>query len=53
MPDAAIPASDSGRGWSREEVDRLGTLRLLRRPSEWHEVTEAEEPDKEPARWVL
>ena len=47
MPEAVIPHSSSGRGWSREEVDDLGTLRLLRRPHEWHEVTEAEVPDKD------
>jgi len=47
MPDSAIPESAAGRGWSRADVDRIGTLRLLRRPQEWHQVTEAEEPDKD------
>jgi len=47
MPESAIPgqAAGQGSGWSREEVDRLGTLRLLRRPSEWHQITAGEEPD--------
>ena len=43
MPEVAVPESDDGRGWSREDVDKLGTLKLLRRPSEWHEVTAKEE----------
>jgi chorismate synthase len=47
MPENAIPQQDAGRGWSRAEVDQIGTLRLLRRPTEWHEVTEQEEPDAE------
>jgi len=47
MPEVAVPESDDGRGWSRADVDKLGTLRLLRRPTEWHVVTEKEEPDAE------
>lgn len=31
LPDGATPA----RGWTREEVDRMGTLRLLRDPRTW------------------
>jgi len=43
VPDDAVPAN----GWTREEVDQLGTLRVLRDPKVWHEVKEAEEPDKD------
>jgi len=46
MPDSAVAFADGGRGWSREEVDEIGTLRMLRDPEAWHVVTEAEEPDK-------
>ena len=28
MPDVAVPESDEGRGWSRADVDKLGTLTL-------------------------
>lgn len=45
MPDSAVPMTEAGSGWSREDVDKIGTLRLLRRPQEWHQVTEADEPD--------
>ena len=45
MPDAAVPLSSGSRGWTREEVDTVGCLRLLRNPSYWHEVTEAEVAD--------
>ena len=45
MPDAAVPLSSGSRGWTREEVDTVGCLRLLRNPSYWHEVTEAEMAD--------
>lgn len=45
MPDSAASLCAGGRGWSREEVDRLGCLRMLRCPRYWHEVTEAEVAD--------
>jgi hypothetical protein len=25
MPEVAVPESDDGRGWSRADVDKLGT----------------------------
>ena len=34
-----------GSPWSRAEVDKLGTLRLLRDTALWHEVSESEESD--------
>ena len=43
----AVALSDGGSGWSREEVDRIGCLRLLRDPSHYRVVGEAEEPDAE------
>ena len=36
-----------GSPWSREDVDTLGTIRILRDPSIWHQITVAEEPDEE------
>ena len=45
MPEAAVTLSAGSRGWTREEVDSLGCLRLLRDPKHWHEVTEAEVSD--------
>lgn len=45
MPDSAVPLSDGSRGWTREEVDKIGCLRMLRDPKHWHTVTEAEKPD--------
>jgi len=45
MPDAAVPLSAGSRGWTREEVDTVGCLRLLRNPRYWHTVTEAEVAD--------
>jgi chorismate synthase len=46
MPDDAVPLSQGSRGWSREEVDEVGTLRMLRNPKHWHELSESEEPDE-------
>ena len=46
MPDDAVPLSQGSRGWTREEVDEVGTLRMLRNPKYWHEVTESEEADE-------
>jgi len=45
MPEAAHALSSGGRGWTREEVDTMGCLRMLRDPSVWRVVGEAEEPD--------
>mmetsp|Transcript_6561 Transcript_6561/g.15178 ORF Transcript_6561/g.15178 Transcript_6561/m.15178 type:complete len:499 (-) Transcript_6561:643-2139(-) len=46
IPEEAVPTSADGRfGWTRAEVDELGTLRLLREPRHWRELTELEEPD--------
>lgn len=36
-----------GSPWTRKEVDTLGTIRILRDPSIWHQITAAEEPDEE------
>jgi chorismate synthase len=36
-----------GSPWSRKDVDTLGTIRILRDPSIWHQITAAEEPDEE------
>ena len=47
MPDSAVAFSDGGRGWSREEVDEIGTLRMLRDPKYWRVLTEMDEPDAE------
>lgn len=41
MPDSAVPKN----GWTREEVDKLGTLRVLRDPAIYHKILETEEPD--------
>ena len=35
-----------GSPWSRKDVDTLGTIRILRDSSIWHQVTAAEEPDE-------
>ncbi len=35
-----------GSPWSRKDVDTLGTIRVLRDPSIWHQITPAEEPDE-------
>lgn len=45
MPDSAVPLCEGSRGWTREEVDKLGCLRMLRNPRYWRTVSEAEEPD--------
>ena len=45
MPDDAVPLSQGNRGWTREEVDTVGCLRMLRNPKYWHEITEGEEAD--------
>jgi len=45
MPATAVPLSSGSRGWTREEVDRMGCLRLLRNPAHWHVVSEAEVSD--------
>ena len=45
MPDAAVPLSEGSRGWSREEVDTLGQLRMLRNPRYYYEITEKDMPD--------
>ena len=47
LPESAVPRTASGFGWSREEVDKLGTLRMLRDPSVWKVVTDKDEPDAE------
>mmetsp|Transcript_81215 Transcript_81215/g.226083 ORF Transcript_81215/g.226083 Transcript_81215/m.226083 type:complete len:501 (+) Transcript_81215:74-1576(+) len=41
IPDDIVPE----HGWTREEVDKLGTLRVLRDPVVWREVPSSEEPD--------
>jgi len=46
MPDEVVPAN----GWTREEVDTLGTLRVLRDPKVWREVKAAEEGDAKKRR---
>ena len=45
MPDAAVPLSEGSRGWSREEVDTIGQLRMLRNPRHFYVVTEKDMPD--------
>ena len=50
MPDAAVPLAEGSSGWSRQEVDEIGCLRMLRDPRHWKEVTEKEEPDAEVRR---
>jgi len=48
IPEGEIPVASDGRvGWTREEVDKLGTLRLLRDPKHWRELTEADEANKD------
>lgn len=47
LPDEAVPLSAGGQGWSREEVDQLGCLRLLRHPKHWKPVTANDVPDAE------
>lgn len=40
LPEEAVPRTkEGGFGWSREEVDTLGTLRLLRDPRAWRAVS--------------
>lgn len=41
LPDEAVPEL----GWTREEVDTLGTLRVLRDPKVYRQVKETEEAD--------
>mmetsp|Transcript_13891 Transcript_13891/g.37814 ORF Transcript_13891/g.37814 Transcript_13891/m.37814 type:complete len:504 (+) Transcript_13891:108-1619(+) len=41
MPDDVVPE----HGWTREEVDELGTLRVLRDPAVWRVVSASDEPD--------
>mmetsp|Transcript_18126 Transcript_18126/g.42072 ORF Transcript_18126/g.42072 Transcript_18126/m.42072 type:complete len:487 (-) Transcript_18126:84-1544(-) len=41
IPDDVVPM----HGWTRAEVDKLGTLRVLRDPAHWRVVPESEEPD--------
>jgi len=45
MPEDAVPLSQGNRGWTREEVDTVGCLRMLRNPKHWHEISESEEAD--------
>jgi len=45
LPEEAVPTTADGFGWSREEVDRLGTLRMLRDPKVWSTLTDADYPD--------
>jgi len=45
MPESAVAFSDGGRGWTRDEVDMIGCLRMLRDPETWHVISEVEEPD--------
>jgi len=45
MPESAHALAEGGRGWSREEVDEIGCLRMLRDPAHWHTISEDEEPD--------
>jgi len=48
LPESAVPSGEGGAfGWSREEVDTHGTLRLLRDPAVYKQLSEAEEPDAE------
>ena len=35
LPDHAIPLASGGRGWTRKQVDEMGTLRLMRHPKHW------------------
>ena len=35
MPDSVVAMNAGGRGWTREEIDELGTLRLLRHPDHY------------------
>lgn len=37
----------SGRPWTRQEIDKLGSLRLLRNPDIWHLVGEDEVQDEQ------
>jgi len=41
LPDELVPKD----GWTRAEVDKIGTLRVLRDPKVWRNVKQAEEPD--------
>ena len=46
MPEAAVPLSDgTSSGWTREEVDTIGCLRMLRSPKHYRVVSEAEVAD--------
>ena len=47
MPESAVPLAQGNSGWSREEVDTIGCLRMLRNPEYWHEVTESEQAEPE------
>ncbi|KAL3901347.1 MAG: hypothetical protein SGPRY_012292 [Prymnesium sp.] len=41
MPESVVAMSAGGQGWTRAEVDELGTLRLLRHPKHFKAPTEA------------
>jgi len=41
LPDEMVPAD----GWTREQVDTLGTVQVLRDPAVWRQVAASEEPD--------
>ena len=47
MPEHAVPLSAGHRGWTREEVDTLGQLRLLRNPRYWRELGASDHPEPE------
>mmetsp|Transcript_27273 Transcript_27273/g.67675 ORF Transcript_27273/g.67675 Transcript_27273/m.67675 type:complete len:494 (+) Transcript_27273:232-1713(+) len=44
MPDSVVAMSAGGAGWTREQIDELGTLRLLRHPD--HFKAPMDESDK-------
>lgn len=41
MPESVVAMSAGGQGWTRAEVDELGTLRLLRHPKHFKAPAEA------------
>mmetsp|Transcript_24368 Transcript_24368/g.51026 ORF Transcript_24368/g.51026 Transcript_24368/m.51026 type:complete len:507 (-) Transcript_24368:616-2136(-) len=47
IPEEVVMSDANTLGWTREEVDRIGTLRLLRDPKWWKVITEEEEPDSD------
>ena len=45
MPPSVVPQAEGRSGWTREEVDKIGCLRMLRDPAHLKLLTEADEAD--------